>query len=902
MATQPSLNRAQIALEARKRFVTDAGRMMTDMASAAYEHLTGLMNETVRLRESQARRDAWDFYRKARAPWLDGVVQAWQKALLPPTASMKLDLTAESFQLLGTDVVENKILASRLVRGAQDKLGSQLDDLKIRMRVLEGHAEFQDHDIFRPEVLILPIVEQWAVAGMQRDAFTFIHDTVQRMLTDRLLSAYTQVNEYLIKQGVMPTIELKDRVKRVANNDPGQAPKPGFRSSMQPEHQSSTFGIDSTGNYAPPVPSGRGGGYVAPQANYPSQQAQPQQYGGQNQNYPQGQPKHPAQRQQDPFGGRLGWGGNPQGQQPSSGGPGGGGQPDTERAGAYRSSRPQGLGNGNQGPDPSAGQPPQPYPGQQGPQGQAAEDGRANQHYQAVHEETRMQTATTPLARARSRSLGVMGQLKRLLIGRVGPEAESTEYYRPSPGLAAAISRRPVSDGAAGPGVRPSSYGDGGTVVDEYTPAGVAKVAGRLREETAELKKKAETKNEKATIEIVALMFQAILQEERIPPGIRVWFARLQMPVLRVALEEPDFFGTLNHPARQLIDRMGSCVMGFDASGVQGSAMETEVKRIVQVIEQYPETGKRVYQLVYEEFQKFLAKFLTEKGTAQKVVSVAQQVEQKETLTIQYTIEMRNMLKDIAAPEEIREFLFKVWAEVLAVAAIRKGPQNAETLDLKKCSSELVWSASAKPNRADRAKVIAELPKLLQRLRSGMTLLGLAPTLQDAHIKKVSDTLADAFMSKTKVIPQEQIEIMAKRLENLEDFISEDGMGDLPLDTESIELMLGIDPATIDVIADGGSKPNNAMVAWASELQLGAWFTLDHNSRVTRVQFAWRSERKHLNLFASVDGHTYLIQAGRLAAYLQAGLLLPQEEETLTVRATRDALAKLEANPERLLG
>jgi hypothetical protein len=35
---------------------------------------------------------------------------------------------------------------------------------------------------------------------------------------------------------------------------------------------------------------------------------------------------------------------------------------------------------------------------------------------------------------------------------------------------------------------------------------------------------------------------------------------------------------------------------------------------------------------------------------------------------------------------------------------------------------------------------------------------------------------------------------------------------------------------------------------------------------------------------------------------LQAGLLVPSEEETLTVRATRDALAKLDANPERLLG
>ena len=50
------------------------------------------------------------------------------------------------------------------------------------------------------------------------------------------------------------------------------------------------------------------------------------------------------------------------------------------------------------------------------------------------------------------------------------------------------------------------------------------------------------------------------------------------------------------------------------------------------------------------------------------------------------------------------------------------------------------------------------------------------------------------------------------------------------------------------------------------------------------------------------SGRCFLIQANRVASYLQAGLLVPSEEETLTVRATRDALAKLNANPERLLG
>ena len=833
MATERPLTRAQLAAETRKRFVAEAGRAMVEISSAVQDRLTTLMNEAAPTREMQARRDAWTAYQRARGPWLDGTVKAWQKALAPPTSTARIELGDENFQLVDTDVTENKILASRLTRGLIEKVSVPMDDLRVRIKQLEDTEDFDAQDIFRPEVLMLVLMEQWAAAGMPRDSWVLVHEVALRLVSDRFLTIYNQCNEFLIQRGVLPVIALKDRVKRLANGKPFTSVRGGLRPPGNSQSPNSTFGIDVSG-FGP----SRSGDDAVTRQSGPGAAAGPTQ-----------------RRTDEAFGGRLGWGGDA---------PGSGNAP-----------LPQPSGSRSLDP---------------------ASAGQRLQHsgYGQAHEETRMLTATTPLARARSRAQGVMGQLKRLLIGRIGPEAENTAYQNPSPALAAAIAVRPA--------LARQDMEFANTELYEYTPAGVARVAGRLREQTTELKRKAETKGEKATIEIVALMFQAILQEDRIPPSIRVWFARLQMPVLRVALEEPDFFGTLNHPARQLIDRMGSCVMGFEASEVQGSALETEVKRVVQVIEQYPETGKRVYQLVYDEFQKFIAKFLTEKSATQKIVSVAQQVEQKETLTIQYTIEMRNMLREMPVREEIREFLFKVWAEVLAVAAVRKGPQHAETLDLKKSSTDLVWAASAKPNRSDRARVIADLPKLLQRLRAGMTLLGLPPSQQDAHIKTVSDTLADAFMSKTQAIPQAQIEAMAKRLVNLEDFVSEDGMGDLPLDADSIEIMLGIDASTIDVIADGGSKPTNAMLAWAQELQVGAWFTLDHSGHVKQVQFAWRSDRKHLNLFASADGYSYLIQAGRLAAYLQAGLLLPQEEETLTVRATRDALAKLEANPERLLG
>ena len=260
------------------------------------------------------------------------------------------------------------------------------------------------------------------------------------------------------------------------------------------------------------------------------------------------------------------------------------------------------------------------------------------------------------------------------------------------------------------------------------------------------------------------------------------------------------------------------------------------------------------------------------------------------------------MLDDMPVREEIREFLFRIWAEVLAIAAMKNGPQHAQTLLFKQAAADLVWSASAKPNRSDRSRVIAALPRQLQLLRQGMTLLGMDLAAQDARLKIISATMADAFMSKTDAIPLEKIDAMAKRLTNLEDYLSEQDVGDFPLDAERLVTMIGIDSAHIEVIADGGSQPTDAMLAWARELQPGSWFNLDHNGKISHVQFAWCSERKQLHLFATVDGRSFLIQMRRLAAYLQAGLLVQTEEEALTVRATRDALAKLDANPERLFG
>ena len=95
--------------------------------------------------------------------------------------------------------------------------------------------------------------------------------------------------------------------------------------------------------------------------------------------------------------------------------------------------------------------------------------------------------------------------------------------------------------------------------------------------------------------------------------------------------------------------------------------------------------------------------------------------------------------------------------------------------------------------------------------------------------------------------------------------------------------------------------PTPAMLAWASELQVGSWYMLDYRGRNEAVQLAWQGMRRQLALFVSPQGRGVLFQQHRLAAFLQAGLLIPAQDESLTVRATRSALAQLDGDPSRLL-
>ena len=506
-------------------------------------------------------------------------------------------------------------------------------------------------------------------------------------------------------------------------------------------------------------------------------------------------------------------------------------------------------------------------------------------------DETRMMTRSGALGRAGNQAGAMLGRLNRLIARQVPEFAETARAEPASPNLRAAISE--AQQGIQRRLSIPGRLGGG--------PVSTPALLAELQQRKQALKQAAATPVERATIEIVALLFQSILTEERIPAAVRVWFARLQMPVLRVAVGEPDFFATVDHPARRLIDRMGACVMGFDATArAVGDALEKEIKRVVQVVEAYPDTGRRVFQTVLSEFEKFLEHyFRNENAASRKGVSLAQQVEQRETLAIQYTIELRKMLNEMPVQDGVREFLFQAWADVMAMTAVKSGVQSEAAKAMKRAAADLIWSASAKVSREERSEVIRRLPPLLKTLRQGMADAGVPQDRQDDHIQRLNNSLAAAFTAKTASISNERLEELMARLETLEELLPE--ALDIDIDEGLVLDLSGHESAELEVVGDGGSMPTPAMLAWARELQVGGWYMLDYRNRNEQVQLAWQGLHKRLTLFVSPLGRGILFQQHRLAAFLQAGLLVPAQDESLTVRATRSALAKLDVDPERLL-
>nr|WP_319564990.1 DUF1631 family protein [uncultured Rhodoferax sp.] len=249
-------------------------------------------------------------------------------------------------------------------------------------------------------------------------------------------------------------------------------------------------------------------------------------------------------------------------------------------------------------------------------------------------------------------------------------------------------------------------------------------------------------------VDVMAKLFHVLLKDDRLSAAFRVWMARLQWPVLRLAELEPLGFQQETHPAYQWLIKVGSCVLQPGEHVRPCGIFEEEIKRLILGVESFPIADQQAFEWANAEFNQFLRRIHGDHPPAVGTNCVACQQVQKDALAAQYRIAILDKLSFEPVEAETRTFLTDIWANVLATQAVHKGLEHPETMTLKLTAIELIRVNTALLRLQERKHAMVKVPKLIDTLRHGMELLCLPLIEQDAHIQKIGANLSDAFMKK----------------------------------------------------------------------------------------------------------------------------------------------------------
>ncbi|MFO1293866.1 MAG: DUF1631 family protein [Rubrivivax sp.] len=281
-----------------------------------------------------------------------------------------------------------------------------------------------------------------------------------------------------------------------------------------------------------------------------------------------------------------------------------------------------------------------------------------------------------------------------------------------------------------------------------------------------ELRRASKSGLDHLVIDVIGTLFDQILADPKIPPQLARQIARLQVPVLRAALGDPGFFASRRHPVRRFVNRIASLGAAFDDIGDESArAFVAKVHALVQEVVEGDFDHIEIYERKLEELEAFAAE-LARREVAAEGAQTAELLAQKEDelrLRALYAQRLAGDLAGVSAPEFVREFIGRVWSQVLLRAAQQDGAEGELARRMRHAGRELFLSVQPKPTPAHRKAFLAELPKLMHELTEGMNLVGWPEAERRAFFGRLMPAHAEAL--KAAAVRQLDLNLMARQVE-----------------------------------------------------------------------------------------------------------------------------------------
>lgn len=293
------------------------------------------------------------------------------------------------------------------------------------------------------------------------------------------------------------------------------------------------------------------------------------------------------------------------------------------------------------------------------------------------------------------------------------------------------------------------------------------KIRNLILERREELSQISNSDEEQMIIDIVAMLFEFILRDSQVPAEVRAQLGRLQFLVLKVALLDPALFAQKNHPARLLVNRIGTIVLGLQKLDPDGEKVTLEICRIVEALLSDITGDISLFSQMLDEFDAFVMTQL--RSADQQMDRAVQALENAQNRTVQYA-HINGMLSEalsrITIDAFMHDFLIDTWSRVLE----RAGRDDvARAKRLRVLVPDLVWSIVPKPADDVRKQLFGLIPVLLSSIKEGLALIGWSEPEQE----ELTDWLIEAHRHALRTGNQEvSVPPLSFFYEQFEDFIN----------------------------------------------------------------------------------------------------------------------------------
>ncbi len=249
-------------------------------------------------------------------------------------------------------------------------------------------------------------------------------------------------------------------------------------------------------------------------------------------------------------------------------------------------------------------------------------------------------------------------------------------------------------------------------------------------------------KMDEDVINLVAMFFDFVLDDKNIPDAVKALVSRLQMAILKVALNDKHFFSDSEHPSREFINEIARISIGVDGNDPGSNDLLEHIEQWVQDIQTAVHNTENAFKNALDELRTFTQQQEKRANLVQKRTSDAakgQAIRHIATIKSQRAIQEAMDGKSVALTTS--DFIVNHWQQVLYSTYTREGEDSPTWLSHLQTMQDLIWCSQEHKDDKSHQRFARIVVNLFQNLETGLVKTTLSANQVKAQIQSLKQLL-----------------------------------------------------------------------------------------------------------------------------------------------------------------